>query len=172
MIPTEIDQLLAHMEWADALAWTAVLDTPGTDTDERVGSLLHHAHTVQAVYLRLWRGEPIEAEAYRDSSDLDEAFRLARGFHRALPDFVATLDEETLERDIDYPWAEQLAEAYGEVHPTTLRQSLLQIAHHSTYHRGQVATRLRELGGEPPLTDFVAWVWAGRPAAEWPEAET
>ena len=35
------------------------------------------------------------------------------------------------------------------------------------YHRGQNATRLRELGGEPPLTDFVAWLWKGRPDGKW-----
>ena len=26
---------------------------------------------------------------------------------------------------------------------------------------------LRELGGEPPLTDFVAWIWLDRPPADW-----
>jgi uncharacterized damage-inducible protein DinB len=39
---------------------------------------------------------------------------------------------------------------------------------HSTYHRGQVNARLRELGIEPPLTDYIAWIWFGRPEAEWP----
>jgi hypothetical protein len=34
------------------------------------------------------------------------------------------------------------------------------------YHRGQVATRLRERGGEPPLTDFIAWIWMHRPAPD------
>jgi len=38
---------------------------------------------------------------------------------------------------------------------------------HSTHHRGQVNARLRELGGEPPLADFIVWLWWGRPAASW-----
>ncbi|MGH9369351.1 MAG: MFS transporter [Thermoanaerobaculia bacterium] len=29
------------------------------------------------------------------------------------------------------------------------------------------ATRLRELGGEPPLTDLITWYWKGKPAAPW-----
>ncbi len=41
---------------------------------------------------------------------------------------------------------------------------------HSTHHRGQVAARLRELGGEPPLVDFIAWLWWKRPEPEWPAA--
>jgi uncharacterized damage-inducible protein DinB len=38
---------------------------------------------------------------------------------------------------------------------------------HSSYHRGQVAQRLRELGEEPPLSDFIAWIWMDRPGADW-----
>jgi uncharacterized damage-inducible protein DinB len=52
--------------------------------------------------------------------------------------------------------------------PTTMRETMLQVAMHSTYHRGQVNARLRELGAEPPLTDYIAWLWMGKPAAEWP----
>jgi len=50
---------------------------------------------------------------------------------------------------------------------TTMRETMHQVVLHSTYHRGQVAAYLRTLGGEPPLTDYIAWLWAGRPAAEW-----
>ena len=38
---------------------------------------------------------------------------------------------------------------------------------HSHYHRGQNATRFRELGGEPPMTDFIVWLRDGQPAARW-----
>ena len=43
---------------------------------------------------------------------------------------------------------------------------------HSTYHRGQVNVRLRELGGEPQLVDFIAWVWEGKPRAVWDDVNT
>ena len=38
---------------------------------------------------------------------------------------------------------------------------------HSHYHRGQNATRLRELGAEPPGTDLIVWYWKSRPAPAW-----
>jgi uncharacterized damage-inducible protein DinB len=47
---------------------------------------------------------------------------------------------------------------------------MIQVATHSTYHRGQVNARLREVGGEPPLVDYIAWIWFGRPAPEWSAA--
>jgi len=49
----------------------------------------------------------------------------------------------------------------------TVAEALTQGAMHSQYHRGQNATRLRDLGGEPPTTDYIVWLWKGRPQADW-----
>jgi uncharacterized damage-inducible protein DinB len=35
---------------------------------------------------------------------------------------------------------------------------LRHIVNHATYHRGQVASKLRRLGIEPPMTDMIFWV--------------
>jgi len=48
-----------------------------------------------------------------------------------------------------------------------LAKTAFQVTGHSTCHRGQVNTRLRELGAYPPLVDYIAWLWLGRPAADW-----
>ena len=49
-----------------------------------------------------------------------------------------------------------------------MAETCLQVCSHSTYHRGQVNARLREIGAEPPLVDYIAWLWFERPAADWP----
>ncbi len=36
---------------------------------------------------------------------------------------------------------------------------LRHIVNHATYHRGQVASKLKRLGVEPPVTDFVFWAF-------------
>lgn len=38
---------------------------------------------------------------------------------------------------------------------------------HSQGHRGQNATRLRELGGKMPMTDYIVWILEGRPSPVW-----
>jgi uncharacterized damage-inducible protein DinB len=38
---------------------------------------------------------------------------------------------------------------------------------HTQHHRGQVCTRLREVGGEPPTVDFIVWLWENRPDPTW-----
>ena len=66
------------------------------------------------------------------------------------------------------PWGPMVEAKLGmKCAPTTLRQTLLQVALHSAHHRGQVSARLRELGAEPPPTDFIAWLWLGKPQPEW-----
>ena len=54
-----------------------------------------------------------------------------------------------------------------KVVPATLEETMMQVASHSTYHRGQINTRFRELGGEPAMVDLIAWVWLGKPKADW-----
>jgi uncharacterized damage-inducible protein DinB len=36
---------------------------------------------------------------------------------------------------------------------------LRHVVNHSTYHRGQVAAKLRRLGVEPAATDFIFWMF-------------
>ena len=45
----------------------------------------------------------------------------------------------------------------GEVWRYPLWQQLFQVVNHSTYHRGQVATMLRQLGATPAATDLLVY---------------
>ena len=66
-------------------------------------------------------------------------------------------------------WREETKERWGGAEPVRLADTILQVATHTGHHRGQVITRLRALGGDPPLVDFIVWVSAGKPDAIWPE---
>jgi uncharacterized damage-inducible protein DinB len=157
------------MAWADAVVWRAVLGTAAAAGDGRIHSLLHHLHTVQWVYLQLLRHETVEVPDEDAFADLGALCRWARTYHEEAPLFLSSLDHASLDVPLELPWAKRLAERFGSVHPANVRQSILQVTSHSTYHRGQLNARIREVGGEPPLTDFVAWVWVGEPRADWPE---
>jgi len=43
----------------------------------------------------------------------------------------------------------------GETWPYPLHEMLVHVVNHSTYHRGQVATMLRQLGKTPLSTDYL-----------------
>jgi uncharacterized damage-inducible protein DinB len=164
----EFQSLLQHMEWADALVWQTVLGLPKAREDGLLIDRLYHVHTVQWVYLQAWRGDPLKVPERGTFSDLPAVAVWARPYYAELRSYAQGLTREALSREFTFPWAEEIAKRFGSAEPATLGETVLQVVLHSTHHRAQIATRIREIGGEPPLTDFVAWAWKGRPAAQWP----
>lgn len=163
----ELSDLLTHMEWADAHTWRSIRLTHGANEDDRLKYLLHHIHLVQSVYLQAWRGDAFAITELSSYPDLAAIESWARAFYPAARAFARTVEESRLKSRLDFPWSAMIAERYGTIEPATVSESVWQVLSHTTYHRGQVATRIREIGGEPPLVDFLVWVWSGRPAPQW-----
>jgi len=157
--------LCLHQAWADAEHWRAYEAHPAALRDPKLLERLHHIHQVQRMFLRAVEGAsgqpapPTRVEDFASPAALKD---YAREHHvRALP-LLDELSEARLAEPIVLPWFPD---------PTvriTALDALAQATMHSHYHRGQNAVRLRELGGEPPLTDLIVWIWKGRPAARWP----
>jgi uncharacterized damage-inducible protein DinB len=157
--------LLGHAEWADALVWKAVLAAVPEDPELR--AKLHHLHMVQWAYLHIWQGQPVRP---REASTFATAAAIrawAQEYYRELPAYLGQVQEAGLTREVRFPWADRLVERFGRARSATWTDSVLQVAMHSSYHRGQVARRLRELGAESPLSDYIAWIWMDRPDADW-----
>jgi uncharacterized damage-inducible protein DinB len=163
----DLNELYRHMEWADATVWRAVLASDEARGDAKLRDLFHHLHLVQQAFLRVWRTDPWDAE-YPKFEDAKLLMAWGRSYYAEVFAHLGSLSEDDLSKPLNLPWAsmveEQLGRAPGE---TTLRQTGLQVPLHSLYHRGQINARLRELGGEPPLVDYIAWFWLGQPKANW-----
>ena len=159
--------LVRHMEWADARMWNAV---PLDATDLRLRVLLTHIHVVQYAFLTIWTEGDVNAVFQKEKAftALDDVRNWARRYFPQVNTFVDEVSTERLAQPVQMPWAAQIAEYLGhEPGVTTVAETLFQVTSHSTYHRGQVNARLRDLGAEPPLVDYIAWLWSGRPAPEW-----
>jgi uncharacterized damage-inducible protein DinB len=160
--------LFRQMEWADAAVWTAVLASPAACSDERLRELLHHVHLVQRAFLRMWRGEAVDTQA-GEGLDAPALAKWAREYYPEVHAELTKAGAEALDRVVEVPWTARAAARFGvEPRQPTAGETLLQVYAHTAHHRGQINLRLRELGGEPPLIDFIAWLWQGRPAAAWP----
>jgi len=66
--------------------------------------------------------------------------------------FLAGLSEAEFERAVSY---RTLA---GQPYSDALGGLIRHVVNHSTYHRGQVATQLRQLGHTPPNTDLITYL--------------
>lgn len=163
MLSADLADLYRHMRWADSEVWRSVRASPAAKDDRKLRELLLHLHVVQRAFLLIWRGDALEFPSLDSFETVEALEQWSLSYHDEVTSFLDSLDERMLDSEVHLPWSEELGKRFGTVHPVTLRETLMQVTAHSTYHRGQVNMRLRELGGEPPLVDYIAWLWYGRP---------
>ncbi len=92
------------------------------------------------------------AEFFPEDLTLDVLASRLRDIHREWDDYLAGLDETELSRVFEYRALE------GDRYRNRVEDIVTQLFGHSWYHRGQVASLVRELGGEPAATDYIYWV--------------
>jgi uncharacterized damage-inducible protein DinB len=159
---TYLNELYAHQEWADAEHWRAFEGYPAALADRAICERLHHIHLVQSGFLWVVEGQKTKftvtkVEDYANMADLKV---FARKYHSEMAVMLGGFDDARLAESIEVPW-------FRPPLKISVRHALTQAATHSHYHRGQNATRLRELGGVPPGTDFIEWLRLGQPRPRW-----
>ncbi len=163
-----LTDLYRHMEWADATVWKAVLASESGRTDAKLREYFYHLHMVQRAFLRMWRNELSETP-YPTFDDAQPLMLWGRSYYSEAFDHLSAFSDEKLSEPMPLPWASMVEKHLGHApETTTIGETALQVAMHSLYHRGQINARLKNVGGEPPLVDYIAWIWLGRPAADWP----
>lgn len=113
---------------------------------------LTHVVWAEWIWLQRWKGaSPTTVFSPADFPNLERLRELFR---------AVAAERDALLRDLA---AEALLEvvAYRNVKGESWRypmwQQLVHVVNHSTYHRGQVVTMLRQLGATPPATDFLVY---------------
>ncbi|HEX7878438.1 MAG TPA: DinB family protein [Candidatus Eisenbacteria bacterium] len=76
--------------------------------------------------------------------------------------WTAGLDEDSLARFVDY------TNSKGESFRNTVVDILSHVTHHSSYHRGQIATLMVQAGEVPACTDYIECVRRGFLDGGWP----
>jgi len=156
-----LTDLYRHQEWADAELWRAVAACPATTTDKALLERWHHIHLVQRAFLSIVTRRAVELTKPDEFKDAGALRNYGRAYHTEAIPLVQALTPDRLDEMLTLPWFKD-----PPIH-VSVSEALLQAVMHSQHHRGQNATRLRELGGEPPMTDYIGWLWKGRPAPAW-----
>lgn len=151
--------LLLYMLWADRQMLKSIRPVRSEDLlrDAGVsfGSLLGtmaHLLGVQKLWLSRFLGQPINSlpgpGEFPDLLSWITAWEeSASGFGA----FLAALTDEQLAAPLTWTSLE------GVGHTRPLWQPLLQVVNHSTYHRGQVISLLRQMGYPVESTDLIAY---------------
>ncbi len=159
MTRDDLAGLFAHAEWATArlLAAAATLDAAAWARDlggsfPTLGGTLAHVVGAEWLWLQRWQGaEPTAEPAWATTPTPDGLRAALADVQRERAAFLDGLDGDALDRPLTYTLFS------GAVQTLPLREALLQVVFHSTYHRGQVASMLRRLGATPPATDYLAY---------------
>lgn len=160
-----LSDLFHHMQWADEEVWRAVLACEGARGDDTIRGLLLHLHVVQRAFLAVWKTRQVAFPDPSEFRSIADLHAWTATYYAEARVFLNAVDEDALARRIVMPWAGELARELGhQPESPTLAETMVQVTSHSTYHRGQINARLRLVGGQPPLVDYIAWIWFGRPS--------
>ena len=152
-----LGRLLAYTEWANHRVIRAAAALPLDDWKRDLKSshggvrgTLTHTMWAEWVWLERWKGLPNPAVSdegeFPDVTVLSERWRVLNGHRHA---WFRTLSESTVAAPLPF----RLLNGTQDSKP--LWQLVQHLANHSTYHRGQVTSLLREVGGRTVGSDLV-----------------
>jgi uncharacterized damage-inducible protein DinB len=154
-----LQDLIRHKGHANACLLKAIRQHEPAAQDRQLRKLLHHIILANRFWLSLTLGRPFDREVEaRMPETLDAVTALYRETHVQELEWVSRATESELDRFLETPRLPGRS--------VSVAQAWVQVCMHSQGHRSQCATKLRELGGTPPATDFVLWV-KDRPPADW-----
>ena len=157
MNKNDIQLLYEYNRWANS----QTLDASAKLTEEQftkdlsssyrsVRDTLAHILAAEWIWLTRWNG--VSPRALLNPLDFPDLGSLRAGWAEVERDqtaFVNDLTDASLESVVTY------LNTMGEEWKYPLGQMMQHLVNHSTYHRGQMATMLRQLGAEPAPTDFL-----------------
>ncbi len=113
---------------------------------------LQHMLAVEIIWLSRWEGHSLgDAPDFSTCHEVSKLGRLWQSFWNRQFGFLSALSDEDLARPI------AIRTRGGIETVQTLGETLTHVVNHSTYHRGQVATIARQVGGTPLTTDYFTY---------------
>ena len=159
MQPETIRELYLYNHWANqrTVDSVAALSTEKFTRDmgnsfSSVRDTLAHILSAEWIWLERWHGR--FPKSMLPASDFPTVETLRRRWELVDHDlnrFLETLTPERLREPLAY------LNRAGERFSYRLWQQMAHVVNHSSYHRGQVTTLLRQLGAEPNGTDFLSY---------------
>ena len=155
----ELFALYEYNEWANERVIGSLRELPEADYVREMGggwpsvraTFVHIAGATDAWAERFAGKEALVLPKESDLPKLEDAVALlleAQRKHRA---HLKTLTREKLDRP--FSWKNLSGEVKAAPYEIVVRH----VVNHQTYHRGQIASMLRRLGGKPIATDMVRW---------------
>ena len=149
-----LHDLARHQVWADQEHWKVLHQNNTLLEDSEIRKRLNHMVTAMRMLTALARGETPDPAAMKE---IETAGELQTSLEKANAELTEALKALDLQKMIPLPRGPR---GPWEAPAGVL---LLQAITHSQHHRGQNASRMRQLGATPPMTNYVVWYALGQP---------
>ncbi|HRE59172.1 MAG TPA: DinB family protein [Candidatus Kapabacteria bacterium] len=151
MYSDHIRRLARYDQWANHRVLEALnqLEPNASHTEIH---LMGHILAATDVWLRRIDGLSLEGIQVFPHPTLEQCRAMFEHTSSALSHYCDGITDEDMEKVISY------TNLKGMEFTTTLSDILTHLFNHGTYHRAQIATRLRQNGFTPAVTDYIAFV--------------
>ena len=155
----EILGLYEYNEWANEKTIASLRALPEADYVREQGggwpslraTFVHLAGATDAWAERFSGRDALVLAKQTDLPKLEDAVRVLLSAQEKHRNHLKNLTRDKLERP--FSW-KNLA---GEVRAAPYEIVVRHVVNHQTYHRGQIASMVRRVGGKPVATDMVRW---------------
>jgi uncharacterized damage-inducible protein DinB len=155
-----LQDLIRHKGYTDAALLRSIRQHDPAAGDPELLRLLHHILLANRFWLALSMNKPfVLEEESRTPESLETLAARYRETHTVELAWAAELTDDDLARRVE--------SSFFPGTSFTVAEGFTQVCMHSHGHRSQCATRLRHLGGSPPVLDFIIWL-RDRPPTDWP----
>ncbi len=120
--------------------------------DEKTKSIFSHLLGAKRVWIKRLNQEELSGIAIWPEMNWDECEALIEDNHTGYQQFLGDKTDSELESILIYK------NSKGTVFQTPIREILMHVLFHGSYHRGQIARAIRESGEEPIPTDYILYV--------------
>jgi uncharacterized damage-inducible protein DinB len=159
MNTSDIKQLYIYNTWANERIFEVVSQLTSEQyvqdlksSHRGIHGTLVHIIGAQKIWLSRWLGNPDKTLIKADTiSSLAELKTIWEEVNEATMKFLDTLSDEKLQETL----AVQTITSGAFVN--TYQEMLTHLVNHSSYHRGQIITMLRQLGVKPVSTDMIVF---------------
>lgn len=126
-----------------------------TEDDDRLATLYSHLISTQIIWLNRIKGLPTSPFPLWEKYKLNELRTMTEENSTNWANYLEEHRFETFEEMIFYK------NSKGARHENTIGDIISQVISHGAYHRGQIASLFKEVGLQPPATDYVSYIREG-----------
>lgn len=183
MDKTDIETLYAYNRWANTRLLAALdklseqqFNAPIQSSFPSIRDTMFHILAAEWLWLKRWQGTSPRSTladpdlspstwdtlsaggipSIKELATLPALKAFADSVEQERSEFLRSLNEDVLHAQL------QFNDMAGTPYAQPLVQLMQHLVNHGTYHRGQIATMLRQLGAEPTLLDMLYFFREGR----------